>query len=400
VGTDFLHYGRQCIEEDDVRAVVAALKSDFLTTGPAVNALERAFAQQVGAQYAVACTNGTAALHLAALTLDLQPDDCVIVPAVTFLATANAIRFVGAEVVFSDVDPTTGLMRPADLEAAIRRSPKPPKAVFPVHIGGPCCDLAEIAHVAARCSLEVIEDACHALGTSGHLGGVSFRIGDCQWSRMAVFSGHAVKTIAMGEGGIITLNDEALARRLGRLRNHGMTREPIEFSIGSQAFADDGTANRWYYEMSELGYNYRATDLQCALGLSQLRKLDRFVARRRDLVRRYEALFREAGINGIGLIPANNDFVVGWHLFRIFVDFSALGCDRQTLMRRLSEHGVGSQVHYIPIYRQPYYRQRYGDIRLPGAEAYYAGILSLPLYIGMRDADVDRVVTALASSVS
>ena len=396
---EFLPYGRQYVDDDDVDAVVDALKSDYLTTGPAVGTLERAFADVVGARHAVVCMNGTAALHLGAMVLDLQPGDGVVVPAVTFLATANAARYAGAEVVFADVDPQTGLMRPQDLEAAIALAPRHPKAVFPVHLGGPCCDLPGIAEVAKQHDLAVMEDACHALGTSGRLHGVDFRVGDCRWSKMTVFSAHPVKMFTMGEGGVITLSDDATAQRLRRLRNHGMTREADHFSFREQAFAPDGTANRWYYEMAELGYNYRATDLQCALGLSQLRKLGQFTARRRELVRRYDALLKAAALPGIAPVQGDARLTIGWHLFRIAIDFAAIQQDRQTFMRRLAERGVGSQVLYIPLYRQPYYRARYGEMRLPGAEAYYASTLALPLYFGMKDSDVDRVVAALVASV-
>ncbi|MBM3584966.1 MAG: UDP-4-amino-4,6-dideoxy-N-acetyl-beta-L-altrosamine transaminase [Alphaproteobacteria bacterium] len=393
-----LGYGQQHIGDDDVAAVVAALRGEFLTTGPAVQAFETAFARAVGARHAVACMNGTAALHLAALALDLKPGDCAIVPAVTFLATANAVRYVGAEPVFADVDANTALMSPEHLEAAIVRAPSPPKAVFPVHIGGPSCDMAGIAAVAARHGMTVVEDACHALGTTGDGAGMPFIAGDCRWSRMTVFSAHPVKMMTMGEGGVVTTNEAHTAKRLARLRNHGLVRDATDFTVREQAFAADESANPWYYEMDEVGFNYRASDLQCALGSSQLAKLDRFVERRRVLIRLYEEALRDAPVRGIEAETRNFGQRVGWHLFRIRVDFRALGCDRAAFMRRLLRRGVGSQVHYMPLYRHPYYARRWNRQGLPGAEAYYAGTLSLPLHCNMTDGDVGRVVAAIAEA--
>jgi UDP-4-amino-4,6-dideoxy-N-acetyl-beta-L-altrosamine transaminase len=397
VSGSFVPYGKQYIDDADIKAVVDALKRDYLTTGPTVGEFEAAFADAVGASDAVACVNGTAALHLAALGLNLGPGDCVIVPAVTFLATANAPRSTGAEVVFADVDPVTGLMGAREFEEAVARAPAPPKAVFPVHLGGPCCDLAAISEIAGGKRIEIVEDACHALGTSGLFGNDRFRIGDCHWSRMATFSTHPVKMLTTGEGGIVTMNDRALAARLRLLRNHGMTREPGEFLVPEQAFAESNEPLRWYYEMKEIGHNYRLTDVQCALGLSQLRKLDRFVARRRELVDCYRRLLDEAAIPGVTAIVADERLDVGWHLFRVRIDFAKTGRSRNILMSRLAERGIGSQVHYTPIYRQPYYARRYGEMRLPGAESYYEGTLSLPLYFGMTDSDVHRVAAALSA---
>ena len=282
----FLPYGRQVIDDDDIAAVVAVLKGDFLTTGPTVEKFEAAFAERVGARFAVACSSGTAALHLATLAAGLGEGDSAIVPTVTFLATANAVRFVGADVVFADVDKATGLLRPEDLEMAIAASSGNAKAVLPVHLGGQSADMAAIAKIAKRHGMIVIEDACHALGTTLDDGVV----GDCQHSAMAAFSFHPVKTIAMGEGGAVTTNDPVLYEKLTRLRNHGMTRDPQRFSNDDLAFGDDGSPNPWYYEMPEVGFNYRASDIHCALGLSQLRKLDAFVSARRSLADTYDRL--------------------------------------------------------------------------------------------------------------
>ncbi|HEY7608077.1 MAG TPA: UDP-4-amino-4,6-dideoxy-N-acetyl-beta-L-altrosamine transaminase [Alphaproteobacteria bacterium] len=391
-------YGRQLIEEDDIRAVVEVLRGDWLTTGPAVAAFEAAFAEAVGGAHAVSCANGTAALHLAALALGLGPGDRVIVPSLTFLATASAPRFTGAEIVFADVDADSGLLTPATLEAAIARVPRAEretlKAVFPVHLGGQLCDMPALRALCAEHGLAVVEDACHALGAEY---GDGVRVGGA--ANLATFSFHPVKTITSGEGGMVTTGDARLAARLRRLRSHGMIRDAAAFSERAAAFDAGGAANPWYYEMPEPGLNYRLTDIQAALGHSQLRKLARFVARRDALMARYaERLAPLAPVVRLaGRAKAGRP---AWHLCSVRIDFTALGTDRASLMRRLRERGIGTQVHYIPVHRQPYYSQRYGALRLPGAEDYYRRALSLPLYAAMAPADVDTVVDALAEIVT
>jgi len=392
----FLPYGRHQVDDDDIAAVVSVLRSDSLTGGPVVAEFERAFAERVGARFAVACANGTAGLHLATLALGLEPDDAVIVPTLTFLATANAARYVGAEVIFSDVDPATGLMRPSDMQDALARETGwKIKAVLPVHLNGQCVDMESVAEFAGRHGLRVIEDACHAIGAAYRTrSGEEVPVGSCRHSDMTVFSLHPVKTIAMGEGGVVTTNDPVLHDRLLRLRNHGMTRDQQCFVERQQAFDKAGLPNPWYYEMPELGYNYRASEIHCALGLSQLHKLDRFLARRRELADIYD---KELALLApvIRPVPSRNLESDGWHLYTILIDFSAAGTSRGTVMRRLAQSGIGTQVHYIPVHLQPYYRYRYGESHLAGALSYYERTLSLPLYPGMHDEDVDRVVFTL-----
>jgi UDP-4-amino-4,6-dideoxy-N-acetyl-beta-L-altrosamine transaminase len=380
-----LPYGRQTIEDDDIAAVVAALKADFLTTGPTVDAFEDAFAEKVGARHAVACANGTAALHLAMLALDVQPGEAVIAPSITFLATANCARYVGAEVVFADVDPDSGLMTPQTLaEALTRLEGRKLRAVLPVHLRGDAADLPGLAALAADAGAVLVEDAPHALGTTLSFGNVTERVGDVRHSAMATFSFHPVKTIATGEGGMVTTNDPGLAERLRTLRSHGMIRP--------------AGAEPWWYEMPEPGFNYRLPDILCALGLSQLAKLDRFAARRRDLARAYGgALAPLAPLVRIAARPAWSDPVL--HLMCVLIDFEAAGRTRLEVVDALKARGVGSQVHYIPVHRQPYYRDRYGALSLPGAEAWYARCLSLPLYPGMADSDVAKVVAALREAL-
>jgi UDP-4-amino-4,6-dideoxy-N-acetyl-beta-L-altrosamine transaminase len=395
----FLPYGRQQIDEDDIAAVAEVLRGDWLTSGPAVEAFEAALATRTEARYAVVCGSATAGLHLAMMALGLGPDDRAIVPSITFLATANAARYCGAEVVFADVDPDTALLTPATFEAALKRAEGKAKVVLPVHFGGRTVDLAAIAAVAERHGLAVVEDAAHAIGTSYGPGNQPRTpIGDCRFSRMAVFSFHPVKTIAMGEGGAITTNDSLLKERLTRFRSHGMSRDPAALQNRELAFDADGTPNPWYYEMPEPGYHYRATDMQCALGLSQLKKLDRFAERRRALLERYRRLLARLS-PVVRLAPAPTDCTPAWHLCTVLIDFAAAGRTRAQVMAALREHGVGSQVHYIPVHLQPYYRGRYGALSLPGAESYYARCLSLPLFPGMADGDVERVAEALAGAL-
>lgn len=385
----FLPYGRQSVNEADLAAVAEVLGGGWLTAGPTVEAFENAFAAKVEAADAVACSSGTAALHLAALGLELGRDDWVVVPSMTFLATANAARFVGAEVQFADVDADSGLMGVAQFEAALAAADaagRRVKAVFPVHLNGQCCDMAAIREVARRRELAVVEDGCHAIGGDG--------VGGCRHSDMTVFSFHPVKTITAGEGGMVTTNDGALAERMRRLRNHGMVRAPAAFTEPAQGLDETGEANPWYYEMHETGFNYRLSDLHAALGLSQLGRLDAFVARRRALARRYDRGLKPLAPL-IRPVARTGDGEPAWHLYVVLCDFAALGTGRARLMAELRAAGIGSQVHYLPVSRQPYYRRRYGGIDLPGADAYYERALSLPLFPAMADADVDRVVTAL-----
>lgn len=390
----FLPYGRQVIEDDDVEAVVAALRSDYLTTGPRVVEFEKALAAATNARHAIACSNGTAALHLAARALNLGPGTTTIVPAVTFLATANAVRLNGGDVVFADVDPDTGLMRPADLQAALRRT-GPANAVFNVHLTGQCGDLAGIHAVARDHALRIVDDACHAIGTTYGRNG---RIGDNAFADLSCFSFHPVKTIALGEGGAVTTNDDALARIIARDRTHGMTRDPADFTQQSEALDPRNDANPWYYEMEAPGLNYRISDILCALGTSQLKKLDRFAARRRELVALYDAELARLSPH-VKLLARTPDVTPAWHLYVALVDFEALGVDRAAVMRRLSAQGVGTQVHYLPVHRQPYYRELDPALKLPGANEYYRRTLSLPLFPAMADEDPARVVRALGEAL-
>jgi len=394
-----LPYSRHAIDEDDIAAVVQVLRGDWLTTGPAVREFEAALAKHCGAGHAISCTNGTSALHLACLALGLGPEHTVIVPTMTFAATANAARLTGAEVHFADCDPDSGLMQLPQFEAAltkVKRAGKRAAAVFPVDLAGQCADLETIAACARHEGLAIVEDSCHALGTRYQRHDNSeTAVGGCADSDITVFSFHPVKNIAAGEGGAALTNQPDLAKRLAMFRNHGVTREPAQF-IDPEAGLENAQANPWYYEMTALGHNYRLSDINCALAKNQLGKIEHFGATRRRLAARYDARLADFAPL-LRPITRSAHCVPAWHLYSVLIDFDAVGTSRGQLMRALEERGIRTQVHYIPVHRHPFYRERYGAIALPGAEAYYRRTLSLPLFVGMEEDDVDYVTETLGT---
>jgi UDP-4-amino-4,6-dideoxy-N-acetyl-beta-L-altrosamine transaminase len=390
-----LPYGRQWIDDADIAAVVEALRSDRLAHGPRVGQFEDAFAKATRAKAAAAASSGTAALHLALASLDVGEGDLCIVPAVTFLATATAARFCGAEAVFADVDPASGLMTPAALEAALERAGERATAVLPVHLGGRLCDMPALAELARGRGAAVVEDACHALGgvdAAGHV------VGACAHSDATCFSLHPVKTIAAGEGGMVTTRDPGRAERIRRLANHGVTRDPQLMRAPLLSLDEAGAPNPWSYEQIELGFNYRMNEMEAALGLSQLGRLELFVRRRRELAALYDLMLEP-------LAPLLRPAPAPWggrmapHLYQVLIDFDAAGVRRADVMRRLSDQGIGTQVHYIPLYRQPWFEARYGVQRLDGAEAFYERVLALPLFPAMANRDVERVCAALSETL-
>jgi UDP-4-amino-4,6-dideoxy-N-acetyl-beta-L-altrosamine transaminase len=392
-----LPYGRHVIEDDDIAAVADVLRCEWLTTGPAVQEFESTLAEIVGAKYAVACSSGTAALYLAIRAANLKPGDAIVAPSITFVATANAAILAGIEVVFADVDPRTGLMSTEHVADALDRNPDAKvKAVCPVHLGGRVADPIALNAFATARGLTTIEDACHALATEYDQ--ASSRVGACTHSSAACFSFHPVKTVAMGEGGAITTNSSELAARIKLLCNHGLDRDPGSWSNRSLAFDVEG-ANPWYYELHDPSHNLRASDLNCALGASQLRKLHRFVDTRRNLIGRYQELLAQLAPIVTFVSPAPG-IAPGWHLCTVLIDFDALGITRRELMTRLKERGISTQVHYIPVHLQPLYRWRYGVIDLPGALLYYNETLTLPLFASMKEVDVERVVQELAAALN
>ena len=376
----FLPYGRQQIDESDIAAVAEVLRGDWLTTGPTIEALECALAERVQAGHAVACSSGTSALHLACLAAGLGPGDAAIVPSITFLATANAVRMTGAEVVFADVDGDTGLMEPSHVEDAWSRAEaagRKVKAILVVDLAGQCPDVETIAAMARGRGVTIIEDGCHALGsTYRDRQGAIRAIGSGQFAAMTVFSFHPVKAIAAGEGGAVTTNDAGLAQRMRDLRSHGMTRDPTRFEDSGQAF-----------------------DIHAALALNQLARLDGFIAARRRLVETYQARLNPLR-DLASSIPHKQNCVAAWHLFPVLIDFHGLGLDRGSVMSRLRAAGIGTMVHYIPVHQQPYYRKRYGTLALPGAESYYSRTLSLPLFVAMTENVIIVVVAALEDALA
>jgi len=381
---DFLPYGRQKLDDADIEAVVDVLRSSHLTTGPAVRAFEQALAKRVGAHYACAVTNGTSALHAACHAAGIGPGDEVIVPAISFAASANCVRYVGAEPVFVDVDPRSGLLDLNKVESAITHRCK---AILPVHLTGQPADLEPIAHMAARHHLTVIEDAAHALGGIYH----GHPIGDGAFSAFAIFSFHPVKHITTAEGGAVVTNDPTLHERLQRFRDHGLVRSAESFHHESHG--------PWYYEQQELGYNLRLSDVHCALGVSQLKKLEEFLERRRSLAARYDERLRSIPyVEPIG--GGMEDAESAYHLYSVLIDFETIGVSRTQVMQWLRRQGIGTQVHYVPIPGHPYYQRRGWSLDdFPGASHYYQRELSLPLHPAMDASDVDRVVTHLEEAV-
>lgn len=371
-----LPYGRQLIDDDDIAAVTEALRSDWLTTGPRVSTFEKAIADFVGAKHGVAVSNGTAALHAAMHTLRIGPGDEVIVPPITFAATANAVVYMGATPIFADVDPDTLLIDPTAIEAKI--TPRT-RAIIAVDYAGQPCDWDRLQAIAHHHKLALVDDACHALGARYHdrpLG---------TWADLTVFSFHPVKHITTGEGGCITTEHDHYAANMRDFRCHGIT-------LDSHAREQRGS---WFYEMKELGYNYRLTDLQGALGASQLKKLPGWLVRRSEIANRYRCAFAE--VPGIVPLSFRSDRTHAWHLFVVRVQEHLYGLNRDQLFTALRAQGIGAHVHYIPVHLHPFYRERFqtGPGLCPLAEAAYAEILTLPLHHGMTDTEVDQVIEAV-----
>lgn len=376
-----ISYGRQTITKDDIKAVTDVLRSDWLSQGPKIREFEEALCRYTGAKYAVAVSNGTAALHTACLAAGIGPGDEVITSPVTFLASANCVVYCGGTPVFADIEEETVNIDSREIQKKISARTK---ALIPVHFAGHPADMAEIRRIARKRKLLVIEDACHALGAEYR----GQKIGQGAYSDMTVFSFHPVKNITTGEGGAILTNRKDLYERLQIFRTHGMTKAPHLLT------RNDGP---WYYEMPVLGYNYRITDLQCALGVSQLKKLDRFIAQRRTHVETYHALLAR---DPRFILPAEKDDVrAAWHIFVIQFRDAAL---RNRTFQALLQEGIFPQVHYIPIHLQPYYQKRFGYRRgqFPLAEQYYERAMTLPLYPQLRKFDVRHIVQTLIKAVS
>ena len=377
----FLPYGRQSVEENDIRAVVDVLRSDWLTTGPKVVEFEEAFAAGVGAKYAVSFSSGTAALHGAAFAAGLRPGDEAITTPMTFAATANCVLYQGATPVFADVCRDTLNIDPEQIE---RRITPATKAILAVDYAGHPADLDRIQEIAKQRSVVVIEDACHALGAE-YRGSCVGSIAD-----MTVFSFHPVKHVTTGEGGMVATNDAGLAETLRRFRNHGISSEARQRRSTGQ----------WHYEMVLLGFNYRLPDIACALGIEQLKRLDSNLGRRREIAAAYSSAFGD--IRGIIPPAVKPEVNPAWHLYPIRLDLQALAADRAQVFRALRAENIGVNVHYVPVHYHPYYRDRFGDRRgeFPIAEDAYERLISLPMFHGMSAADVDDVLTAVNKVLS
>lgn len=376
-----IYYGHQHITNEDIEAVREVLTSDFLTQGPAIERFERSVAGYCGAEYAVAVTNATAALHIACQAAGLGKGDVLWTSPVTFVASANCARYCGADVDFVDIDDKTYNMSAVALEEKLKRAKKLPKVVVPVHLAGQSCAMQRIWELSREYGFTVIEDASHAIGASYQ----DDQVGSCTYSDMTVFSFHPVKIITTGEGGMVLTNRQELCDALQLYRSHGITRDPARMTRTA-----DGP---WYYEQIALGCNYRMTDLQAALGASQMTKLDAFIARRRQLVRRYNEKLNGLPIRTPYCLPEANP---SWHLYIVRLDPDRVKKSKQEIFAGMKEHGVMLNLHYIPVHLQPYYRALgFGDGDFPVSEQYYREALTLPLYYDLTDAQQDKIIAAL-----
>jgi UDP-4-amino-4,6-dideoxy-N-acetyl-beta-L-altrosamine transaminase len=374
----FIPYGRQHIDKKDIAAVAATLGTDWITQGPKIAEFEEALCSYTGAKYTVVVANGTAALHIAALAAGIGKGDEVITAPITFAASANCVLYAGGEPVFADVQPDTANIDPVQIEKKITRRTK---AIIPVHFSGHPCEMDSISRIAKKHNLIVIEDAAHALG-SEYKGG---KVGNCRYCDMAILSFHPVKHITTGEGGAVLTNSKALYVKLLSLRAHGITKDVAKFT---NAGPYDGA---WYHEMQDLGFNYRITDFQCALGLSQLKKLPGFVAARRRLVKLYGE--RLSGVPGLTLPVEKSYGKSAWHLYCVRVKDAKI---RKLVFDGLRANGIGAQVHYLPVYLHPYYRRLgYKKGCCPNAESFYAGEITIPLFPDLSTSEVNFVVGKL-----
>ncbi|MBN2382476.1 UDP-4-amino-4,6-dideoxy-N-acetyl-beta-L-altrosamine transaminase [bacterium] len=395
-------YGKQSIDESDIQSIIDVLKSTNLTQGPKIEEFESALCELTEADYAICLNSGTSALHIACLAAGIGNGDEVITSPNSFVASANCAAYCGAKPIFADIDSKTYNIVPDEIDTKITSRTR---AVIPVHFAGQSCDMASIKHVVSVAEAKyghkiyIIEDACHALGSLYK----NKKVGSCPFSDMTVMSFHPVKQITTGEGGVVLTNDQGLQKKLRQLRSHGITKDPSEFINRDLAFttASSGSGNEvnpWYYEQISLGYNYRITDIQCALGLSQLQKITRFCKRRREIVNRYNDAFKD--ILNIQIPFEDKECDSNFHLYVLLFDFEKMSIERSRFMLALRQKDILTQVHYIPVYLQPYYRQHFGTNvgDCPNAEEYYKKCLSIPLYPAMTGADVEKVVVEVKKS--
>ena len=377
-----IFYGKQTIDENDINAVVAVLKSDFLTQGPAIEKFEKYVADYCGAKYAVAVTNATSALHIACLAAGLGKGDTLWTSPITFTASANCGRYCGSNVDFVDIDNNTYNMSVDELEAKLNKTEVLPKVLVPVHLAGQSCDMEKIHALAKKFNITVIEDASHAIGADYK----DIKVGCCKYSDMTVFSFHPVKIVTTGEGGMVLTNNKDLYDKLVLYRSHGITRVPELMTK-----AADGP---WYYQQIGLGFNYRMTDMQAALGYSQMHKIDEFVARRRELAARYNELLKD--LDMLKLPYQDESTASSWHLYIVRVDFSKISKTKKQIFAEMKDKGVCLNLHYIPVHTQPYYEKlgfKQGDF--PVSEKYYEEAFTLPLYYSLTNEQQDYIVEVL-----
>ena len=377
-----IFYGRQSINDDDIASVIEILKSDFLTQGPAIERFEKCVAEYCGAKYAVAVTNATSALHIACLSAGLDSSGSLWTSPITFTASANCGRYCGADVEFVDIDKNTYNMSVQVLEEKLQTAKRLPKIVVTVHLAGQSCDMKKIFELAKKYNFTVLEDAAHAVGAD-YLGA---KVGSCKYSDMAVFSFHPVKIITTGEGGMILTNRKDLYEKLLLYRSHCITRNPDWMTHDS-----DGS---WYYQQIDLGFNYRMTDIQAALGFSQMQRLDKFVERRRELAARYDEKLKNLPLKTPCVLPDTNP---SWHLYIVRVDFDKVKKTKQQIFDEMKKRGITLNLHYIPVHTQPYYENLgHRPEECPNSLEYYRDAMTLPLYYSLTDEQQDEVVKALS----
>lgn len=388
----YIPYGRQSIDAADIREVIKVLRSDRITQGPKIREFEGALAGYCGAKYAVVVSSGTAALHLACIAAGLKKGKEAITSPITFLATPNSVFYAGARPVFGDIDYDSVNIDPRQIE---RRITKRTGVVLPVHFAGLPCEMGKIYAIARKNNLMVIEDACHALGAEYKINDRWFKVGSCRHSDMTVFSFHPVKHITTGEGGAVMTNDNKLYQRLLMLRNHGVTRDASFFKLDSSRLAGN-----WYYEMQYLGFNYRITDFQCALGISQLKKMDKFIEKRTEVAQRYNRAFKN--IQEFLRLPAQDKSKKhAWHLYVLRLNLDKLKTTRKKVFCELSRRNLGVQVHYIPVYMQLFYRKMgYGKIKLKNSERYYEECISLPIYADLAGRTQDYIIKTIKKLIN
>jgi len=385
-------YGKHHVDEEDIKSVIKVLKSDNLTQGPLIDAFEKEISKYVGAKYSVALTSCTAGLHLAAIVSKINKGKVLLTSPITFVATANSSLYCNGETIFADIDSSTINISIDSIKKII--SQKKIHAIAPVHFGGLPCNMKKIKEIADEVGAIIYEDAAHAFGASFPDGS---KVGSCKYSDMTIFSFHPVKSIATGEGGVVTTNDKYLYERLLRLRNHGIEKNQDNFQSKNNSITN-GINNPWYYEMQELGYHYRITDIQCALGLSQLKKIDKFIMKRRELAKKYDLAFEN--LKNCEPIQKNMRDFSSNHLYILRINFKKLSKTRASLMEELKNVGIMTQVHYIPVTLHPYFQKKgYKDDNFSNSYNYYNNALSIPLFYDLTNKEQSHVINQIKKLV-